>query len=251
HQLPGAPGPGDRLRLAAMVAEGTHMTTPKLAVDIWSDLMCPWCAVGYTQFAKSVSILEDELDIEVRFMPFELNPDLPAEGKLQDRHLAEVYGRSPEDVAAMRAQMQATAARAGFPMIWAGEGEEPPAMMWNTFEAHKLLRWALAEYGPDAQAGLKVALLKAHFQQRRNVSDREVLLDLAADEGFDRGSVNEAFDDAALGLAVRSEQQRGRQAGINSVPSFVVDGKYLIQGARDPAEYATMLRQIAGQVQNA
>lgn len=223
----------------------------KLSVDVWSDVMCPWCAVGWTQFAKAMRDVEGEIEVDARFMPFELNPDLPAEGKDQQKHLAEVYRRTPEEVAAMRAQLHAAAERAGFPMAWEGEGEEPAAMMWNTFEAHKLLRWALAEAGPEAQQRLKVALLKAHFQQRRNVSDREVLLDLAAGEGFDRGSVNEALDDAALGLAVRSEQQRGRQAGINSVPSFVVDGKYLIQGARDPAEYATMLRQIAGQVQNA
>jgi predicted DsbA family dithiol-disulfide isomerase len=120
---------------------------PKVAVDIWSDVMCPWCAVGYTQFARAVEDLKGELEVEVRWMPFELNPDLPREGKDQARHLAEVYGRSPEEVAAMRAQMQATAARAGFPMDYAGEGIEPRAMMWNTFEAHKLLRWALAEQG--------------------------------------------------------------------------------------------------------
>jgi predicted DsbA family dithiol-disulfide isomerase len=88
------------------------MTKPTVAVDIWSDVMCPWCAVGYTQFAKSVKQLEGELDVVVRWMPFELNPDRPREGKLQDRHLAEVYGRSPDEIAAMRAQMQATAARA-------------------------------------------------------------------------------------------------------------------------------------------
>ena len=224
---------------------------PRIAVDIWSDVMCPWCAVGYTQFAKAVKELEEEIDVEVRWMPFELNPDLSPEGKLQDRHLAEVYGRSPEEIAAMRAQMQATAERAGFAMTYSGEGEAPPAMMWNTFEAHKLLRWALATAGPDAQTRLKVALLEAHFQQRRNISDREVLLDLAEAEGFDRTRAGEALDDEALAIAVRSEEQRGRQVGISSVPSFVVDGKYLIQGARDPAEYASMLRQIAGQVQNA
>lgn len=224
---------------------------PKIAVDIWSDVMCPWCAVGYTQFAKAVEALEGELDVDLRWMPFELNPDLPPEGKDQARHLAEVYGRTPEDVAAMRAQMQATAARAGFPMDYAGEGEEPPAMMWNTFEAHKLLRWALAEQGSEAQTRLKVALFKAHFQQRRNVSDREVLLDVAVAEGFDRTKAAAALDDEALALAVRSEEQRGRQAGINSVPSFIVDGKYLIQGAREPADYANMLRQVAGLVQNA
>ena len=224
---------------------------PKVAVDIWSDVMCPWCAVGYMQFAKSVKEVEGELDVEVRWMPFELNPDLPPEGKLQDWHLAEVYGRSPEDIAAMRAQMQATAERAGFPMAWTGPGEAPPAMMWNTFEAHKLLRWALADAGPEAQTRLKLALLEAHFQQRRNVGDREVLLDVAEAEGLDRAKAAEALADEALAIAVRAEEARGRQAGINSVPSFVVDGQYLIQGAREPEDYAQVLRQVAGLVQNA
>ena len=223
----------------------------KLSVDVWSDVMCPWCAVGWTQFAKAMREVEGEIEVDARFMPFELNPDLPAEGKDQQKHLAEVYRRTPEEVAAMRAQLHAAADRAGFPMAWQGEGEEPAAMMWNTFEAHKLLRWALAEAGPEAQRRLKVALLQAHFQQRRNVSDREVLLELAAAHGLDRAKAAAALDDEALSIAVRSEEQRGRQVGINSVPSFVIDGKYLIQGAREPAEYAHMLRQIAGQVQNA
>ncbi|HEY6817626.1 MAG TPA: DsbA family oxidoreductase [Croceibacterium sp.] len=224
---------------------------PKVAVDVWSDVMCPWCAVGYTQFAKAVEALEGELEVELRWMPFELNPDLPPEGKEQAKHLAEVYGRTPEDVAGMRAQMQATAARAGFPMDYVGEGDEPPAMMWNTFEAHKLMRWALAEQGAEAQTRLKLALLKAHFQQRRNVSDREVLLDIVGAEGFDRAKAAEALADEALAIAVRAEEQRGRQSGINSVPSFVVAGKYLIQGAREPEDYAGMLRQVAGLVQAA
>lgn len=224
---------------------------PKVSVDIWSDVMCPWCAVGYTQFAKAVEQLKGELEVDVRFMPFELNPDLPPEGKDQAKHLAEVYGRSEQDVAAMRAQMQQVAERAGFPMAWTGDGPEPRAMMWNTFAAHRLLRWALAEQGPEAQARLKVALLKAHFQQRRNVADREVLLDVAAGEGFDRAKAAEALDDDALAIATRMEEERGRQAGINSVPSFVVDGRYLIQGAREPEDYANMLRQVAGLIRNA
>jgi predicted DsbA family dithiol-disulfide isomerase len=227
------------------------MSMPKVAVDIWSDVMCPWCAVGYTQFAKAVAGLKDEIDVDIRWMPFELNPDLPADGKLQDKHLAEVYGRTPEEVAGMRLQMQATAERAGFPMAWAGEGEEPPAMMWNTFEAHKLLRWALADQGAEAQTRLKVALLKSHFQQRRNVGDREVLLDVAEAEGFDRAIAAEALADEALAIAVRAEEARGLQAGINSVPSFVVAGRYLIQGAREPEDYAQMLRQVAGLVRAA
>ena len=108
-----------------------------------------------------------------------------------------------------------------------------------------------ADRGPEAQTRLKVALLKAHFQQRRNVGDRAVLLDIAAAEGFDRATAAEALADEALAIAVRADEQRGRQAGINSVPSFVVDGKYLIQGAREPDDYANVLRQVARLVQNA
>jgi predicted DsbA family dithiol-disulfide isomerase len=220
-----------------------------IAVDIWSDEMCPWCALGYTQFAKAVREVESELAVEVRWMPFELNPDLPPEGKDQAKHLAAVYGRSPEEVAAMRTQMQATVERAGFPMAWTGEGPEPPAMMWNTFDAHKLLRWALAAHGSEAQTRLKLALLEAHFQQRRNVSDRDVLVDVAEQAGLDRAAAAEALDDEALAIATRLEEERGRQAGINSVPSFVIDGKYLIQGAREPEDYANLLRQVAGLIQ--
>jgi predicted DsbA family dithiol-disulfide isomerase len=217
-----------------------------LSVEVWSDVMCPWCAVGWTQFRKAIEVLDGEIAVEARFMPFELNPDLPAEGKEQAKHLAQVYGRSAEEVAAMRTQMQAAAARAGFPMDYTGEGTEPPAMMWNTFAAHKLLRWALASHGPAAQVRVKVALLKAHFQQRRNVSDRDVLLDITEREGFDRIEAAAALDDEALAIATRLEERRGREMGINSVPSFVVEGKYVIQGARDAADYAQMLRQVAG-----
>jgi predicted DsbA family dithiol-disulfide isomerase len=151
----------------------------------------------------------------------------------------------------MREQMKDTAARAGFPMDYTGEGGEPPPMMWNTFEAHKLLRWALAEAGPNAQTCLKIALLKAHFQQRRNVSDREVLLDIAEAEGFDRAKAAEAVADEALAIATRVEEERGRRAGINSVPSFVIEGKYLVQGAREPEDYANVLRRVTGLMQNA
>ena len=225
------------------------MTKPAVDVQIWSDVMCPWCAIGYAQFAKALAEIGGEIEVTTRWMPFELNPDLPPEGKDQQQHLAEVYRRSPEEVAAMRAQMQQRAASAGFAMAWTGpkdsEGEEPAAWMWNTFEAHKLLRWALAAHGPEAQARLKVALLEAHFQQRRNVADRTVLLDIAEVQGFARTAAAAALDEDALAIATRMEEQRGREMGINSVPSFVVDGKYLIQGAREPDDYVQLLRQIA------
>lgn len=221
----------------------------RLEIDIWSDVMCPWCAIGYTQFARAVEQLAGEIAVETRWMPFELSPETPPEGKPLARHLAEVYGRSEVEVEAMRAQMLAEAERAGFPMAYAGPTEAgaplPEPMMWNTFEAHKLLCWALAAWGAEAQARLGLALMRAHFQQRLNVADRAVLLDLAASEGLDRAAAAEALDDEALAIAVRLEQRRGREAGIAAVPTFVVGGRFAVPGARAPAEFADMLRRAA------
>lgn len=217
---------------------------PRVAVDIWSDVMCPWCAIGYTQFAKALKELEGEIDVEVRWMPFELNPDMPAEGRSQAQHLSEVYRRSPAETAEMRARLLEIAARAGFPMEYEGEGEGPEPMMWNTFEAHKLLRWALATQGMEAQTALKLALFRAHFQQRRKVGKREVLLDIAENLGFDRAAAEAALADEALGIAVRLEEQRARENNITSVPSFIVNGRYLIPGAQEPEVYRETLRKV-------
>jgi predicted DsbA family dithiol-disulfide isomerase len=221
------------------------MTKPTVDVQIWSDVMCPWCAIGYAQYEKALREIGDELAVETRFMPFELNPDLPPEGKDQQKYLAEVYRRSPEETAQMRKRLMDAAERAGFPMQGSGEGEEPAAMMWNTFAAHELLRWALVDQGPEAQARLKQALFRAHFQQRRNVSDREVLLDIAESEGFDRAAAAVALDDEALAIATRVEEKRGLEMGINSVPSFILNGRYLIPGAQEPEVYAAALRRVA------
>ena len=221
------------------------MTKPTVDVQIWSDVMCPWCAIGGAQYAHALAELGDEIEVTTRWMPFELNPDLPPDGKDQGKHLAEVYQRSPEEVAAMRAQMQERAAGAGFAMDWTGEGEEPAGWMWNTFEAHKLLRWALAVHGPEAQNRLSDALFRAHFQQRRKIGEREVLLDIAEEQAFDRAEAAAALDDEALAIATRVEEKRGLEMGINSVPSFIVNGRYLIPGAQEPEVYAATLRRVA------
>jgi predicted DsbA family dithiol-disulfide isomerase len=221
------------------------MAKPAVNVEIWSDVMCPWCAIGSAQYAKALEQIGGEIEVTTRWMPFELNPDLPPEGKDQQKHLSDVYKRSPEEVAAMRAQMQARAEEAGFPMAWSGEGEEPAAWMWNTFDAHKLLRWALAIHGPEAQDRLSQALFRAHFQERRPIGEREVLLAIAAEAGFDRAEAAAALDEEALAIATRVEEQRGRDMGISSVPSFIVNGRYLIPGAQEPAVYAAALRKVA------
>ena len=217
---------------------------PRVAVDIWSDVVCPWCAIGYTQFSKALKELDGEIDVEVRWMPFELNPDMPPEGANQAELLAERYGRSPEEVAEMHARLVEAGRKAGFSMDYEGEGDPPPAMSWNTFDAHKLLRWALAVEGMEAQTALKLAFFRAHFQQRRRIGKREVLLDIVENLGFDRKAAEAALDDEALGIAVKLEEQRARESEINSVPSFIVNGRYLIPGAQEPEVYRETLRKV-------
>ena len=219
---------------------------PRIAVDIWSDVVCPWCAIGYTQFRKAIDMLDGEIAVDVRFMPFELNPDMPEEGEEQISLLAERYQKTETEVIAMRASLEEVGERVGFSFAWQGEGTPPPQMVWNTFEAHKLLRWALTTQGMEAQAALQLALFRAHFQLRRRIGRRETLLDIVENLGFDRRAAEEALEDEALSIATRMEEQRGRQSSIDSVPSFVINGRYLVPGAHEPEAYVGMIRKVVG-----
>lgn len=217
--------------------------TARVVIDIWSDVMCPWCVIGYKHLEQALAELDGEIAATLRWQPFELNPDMPPQGETRDAHIARKYGRSPEQFAEISNRISTLAAQAGFDMGWQGEGDPPPAMMWNTRRAHILLRWALETHGPDAQTRLKLALFRAHFQQRRNVSDPAVLLDIAAEAGFDRGGAEAALTDDGLDGKVAWEEDRAFQMNITGVPAMVVNGRMLIPGAQDPATYAAILRQ--------
>ena len=117
-------------------------------------------------------------------------------------------------------------------------------MIWNTFAAHKLLKWALIEAGSEKQTELKRALFDAHFQQRRNMGDPEVLTDVAASIGLDRTAARAAIDDEVLGQLVRREEAQAWDMNISGVPAMIVQGKYLIPGAQEPEVYANALRRV-------
>lgn len=216
----------------------------KLIIDIWSDVMCPWCVIGYSQLQKGLAQLEGEVEAEIRWLPFELNPDMPGEGEGQAEHIARKYGRSPAEAEANRDKLLQIGERAGYSFAYTGEGEPPKAMIWNTFQAHKLLKWALVEHGPEVQTRLKRALFDAHFQQRRNMSDSAVLLDVAEAQGLDRAGAEAALADEALGAIVRREEAQAWDMNISGVPAMVVNGKYLIPGAQEPETYVNALRRV-------
>ncbi len=216
----------------------------KVTIDIYSDVMCPWCVIGYSQLQKGLAQLTGEIEAEVRWLPFELNPDMPETGEGQEEHIARKYGRTPEQAAANRGQLLSIGERAGYSFAYAGAGDPPKAMMWNTFAAHKLLKWALIEAGAEVQTRLKRALFDAHFQQRRNIGDVEVLADIAAAVGLDRAGALAATRDEALGLIVRQEEAAAWDMNISGVPAMIVNGKFLILGAQEPETYAQVLRKV-------
>ncbi|MEE4316816.1 MAG: DsbA family oxidoreductase [Erythrobacter sp.] len=229
-----------------MVARPVSAQLPqRLTIDIWSDVMCPWCLIGYGQLTKALGELEGEIAAQIRWRPFELNPDMPAQGEEQEAHLQRKYRRSAEEGAAIRGQMKAIAEGAGVSLAYEGEGEAPPAMMWNTRDCHKLLAFALEEAGPQVQTQLKLALFRAHFNERKPLGNRAVLLDIAASVGLHREAAKAALDDAALEARVIAEEQQAWDMNISGVPAMIVEGKFLIPGAQAPEVYVNALRRVA------
>lgn len=221
------------------------MTRPaKVTIDIWSDVMCPWCIIGYSQLQKGLQSLAGEIEAEVRWHAFQLNPDMPEEGEEQQAHLARKYGRSPDQMAAARGQMKEIAARAGYSFDYTGGAEQPEARLWNTLRAHKLLLWTLAQHGPEKQTELKLALFGAHFQQRRNVSDPAVLIKIAESVGIERAGAEAALDSAVLAQQALEEQRMAYDMNVTGVPAMLINGKFMVPGSQEPETYANALRRV-------
>lgn len=221
------------------------MSSTTFTIDIWSDVMCPWCLVGWGNLSQAIGRLHGEIAVDIRWRAFELNPDMASEGEERTAHLARKYGGTPDQARAVQGRMREAADGAGVSLDYQGGAPEPAAMMWNTFAAHKLLHWAGEAYGGDAQTRLKIALFEAHFNQRRNVGDEAVLLEVADSVGLPRDAAAAALSDDATGAAVRAEERMAWERNITGVPAVVIAEKFLIPGAQSPEVYATALRRVA------
>ncbi|PEQ12932.1 hypothetical protein B2G71_08835 [Novosphingobium sp. PC22D] len=223
------------------------MTEPvRLSIDIWSDVMCPWCVIGYYNLQKGLAELEGEIAAAVQWHPFELNPDMPPEGEGMAEHMLRKYGREPD--AGMTARMQDLAAQAGYQMRYLGAQPEPERRLWNTRRAHVLIAYAHHTRGPEAQTRLKLALFDAHFQQRRNIHDPDTLFEIAESTGIPREEAAQALEDRDLVAAVAAEENEAMEMGVTSVPMMLVERRYMIPGSQEPEVYAASLRKVAGRL---
>ena len=222
------------------------MTTPrKMTIDIWSDVMCPWCLVGWGNVSQALDQLDGEIEADIRWHAFELNPDMPDKGEERTAHIARKYGRTVDQAQAVQGQMREAATAAGVSLDYEGENPAPPAMMWNTFDAHKLLTWTLEDKGPAAQTRLKLALFEAHFNQRRPIGERGVLLDIAQSVGLDRDAARAALDSEAIARKTRADQRAAMEMNISGVPAMVLAGRFMIPGAQPAEAYVNAMRRVA------
>ena len=208
--------------------------TSALRIDIISDVMCPWCVIGYRQLAAALDA--KDIEHEIHWHPFELNPNMPADGQDMRAHLIEKYGITAAQSDTNLANMAALGQELGFQFNFA-DGFR----MHNTFNAHQLLHWA-DEKG--RKHDLKQALFEAHFTHGRNLSDRAVLVDIAAETGLDRDEASAVLDDQKFAAKVRQELQFWTKQGISGVPAVVFDRKHLVTGAQGVENYKSMLDQL-------
>ncbi|KAF1696755.1 polyketide synthase [Pseudoxanthomonas jiangsuensis] len=211
-----------------------------MRVDIWSDVVCPWCWIGKHRFQRGVELLgADAPALEIHWHAFQLDPDAGQEPvPLRDAYAAKFGG--PERTAQILAQTQATARAEGLPMDF-----DRGQVRVTTLPAHRLM-WLAAREG-DAQAVQAVgeALFRAHFAEGRNLADPRTLADAGAAGGLEAARI-EAMLASDEGLAeVRAQIGQARALGITAVPTFVIDGRYAVQGGQAPEVFAQALRKAA------
>jgi predicted DsbA family dithiol-disulfide isomerase len=209
-------------------------TAPALQIDIVSDVMCPWCIVGYRQLEQALA--QTGVGAFIRWHPFELNPNMPPEGQNTAEHIAEKYGASPEQSAQNRAHLTQVGKDLGIDFQFT-----PDSRIVNSFAAHQLLHWAQEH---NLQHPLKLALFDAHFTHGRDVSDNAVLVDVAEKVGLDRAQAAKVLESGSHAVAVREQEGVWTGQGISGVPAMVFEGKYLVTGAQGLDNYTQVIQQI-------
>ena len=213
--------------------------TTALKIDFVSDIACPWCAVGLFSLEKALERLQGEVQAELHFQPFELNPDMAPGGQDLGEHLSEKYGSTAEQQAQIRATIAARGAEVGFTFAPGGRGR-----VYNTFDAHRLLAWAQGQ-GDGAQHRLKKALLAAYQGRAERIEDPEVLLAAVQAAELNTVAAREVLESGAYADKVRAVEQLYQRSGIRSVPAVIINDQYLISGGQPVEVFEQSLRQIA------
>lgn len=214
-----------------------------MRVEIWSDVVCPWCYIGKRRFETAVQKVMDDpdvdLDLEVVYRPYQLDPTAP-HGASQP--VAEAYAKKfggPERAAQILSHVTAVAAESGI------EFRMDRALRANTLTAHRVIWFAGQQGDPALQSSVKERLLQAYFTDGADIGDPDVVVDCAVEAGLDRDAITALLaGDGGLG-EVREELAQAAAHGITAVPTYVVDGQWAIPGAQDVEVFERVLRKLA------
>lgn len=207
-----------------------------MKVEIWSDVMCPFCYIGKKHFEEALAQLPFKDQIEVEWKSFQLDPSLPLEGASVStaEYLEKRKGYPRQQIDSMLAHLKQSGAQAGI------EFNQEKAIPVNTFRAHRLIHFAQQRgKGND----MEEALFHAHFTGGQNVGDVETLATLAAETGLDKKEVTDFLHTEAQTEAVNKDIEEAQQLGISGVPFFVLDRKYAVSGAQPVAAFVGALTQ--------
>ncbi|MGN6520742.1 MAG: DsbA family oxidoreductase [Dokdonella sp.] len=213
------------------------MAKPTIRIDFVSDVACPWCAVGLASLERALERIGGGIDVDLHFQPFELNPNMPAEGEDATAHLVAKYGLTREQLEKNRATIRARGADVGF--VFGERGR-----IVNTFDAHRLLHWA-GTLGAREQRALKHALLQAYHGDARDVSDHAVLVAIAESVGLDGARTRAILASDEFAGVVRSQERYFTDRGIHGVPAVILDERHLISGGQPVEVFEQALRRVA------
>jgi predicted DsbA family dithiol-disulfide isomerase len=210
-----------------------------MRIDFVSDISCPWCVIGLKGLEEALRQVGDLVDADIHLQPFELNPNMPAEGQNVREHVLEKYGPSRGDSSAIRDTIRARAADVGFVIATSEDSR-----IYNTFDAHRLLHWAETQ---GKALPLKTALFEAYFTMGWNPSDPEILVAAAEAVGLDRDEAREVLDSGRYAEDVRAAEQLWQSRGIHSVPAIIFNERFLVSGGQSPEAFVQAVRNVAAQ----
>lgn len=211
----------------------------KIKIDIISDVVCPWCAIGYKRLERAIQEMGVQEQIELEWQPFELNPHMPAEGENVQEHIANKYGASMEDQKRSQEHMAEIGAELGFTFDYFDDMK-----IVNTRDAHILLDYA-KENGKQTE--LKMRLVTAFFGERKDVSDRNVLLEELKSIGLNTDKAMARLDNDDARYEVQAKEAYWQNVGVSSVPTMVFNNASALTGAQPVDVYKQILADLLSQ----
>ena len=207
----------------------------KLKIDIVSDVVCPWCVIGFINLQKAMSKLSDKVKFEINWKPYELHPEIPENGYDKKLYMQQKFGDLSGKASPYK-QIEKIGKSLGFDFNFSKSKRIP-----NTFNAHRLL-WKAKEFG--IQTELSEALFKCYFTEGKDIGSKAVLLEVATKVGMDSKMIQLFLDSKEGGQETADEEMNFIEKSIGAVPTYFINEKYIIQGGQEPETFVSFLNKI-------